>query len=158
MKREKDNASDIASNGLPTPTIHPMPSAGSSVPTPSSFVVSAPPLAFQTLRINPNLPYDLAAGAVFLPLDYLLTADRATRAPLAPQAARLGGPDALPDSRSGPVPPTTPDGFLTPHSSTTLTYVPSEARLEASGDSDEKDLSGEMAEEPCCDCCGCIIN
>ena len=141
MKREKkDTASDMALNGLPTPQDHPIQSDGSSSPIPTLFLISPPP----ALMIPPDfIPHEAGERVTPAP-DGLLTAH--TRAYITSQAWVAG-----PDLSSVPVP--TADEFLTPHS-TTLTYVQSEARL----GTDEKDLSGEAAEVPCCECCGCIVS
>ena len=77
---------------------------------------------------------------------------------VAPAPDRLLDPHPLAHRHSqawpAPLSSAAPDEFLTPRS-TTLTYLHSEARVEAT---DKKDLSGQATEEPCWECIECTIS
>ena len=133
---EKGPVHNITPNGSTALTIHPIPrdlllqSVSHSSLIYPPFITPSHPFALDSCEGPVEPPSASLPPPLIIPLPY-----------------------SAPDSGEGGA-PTTPDGFLTPLS-TTLTYVKSQAARDLP---EEIALSGESTEEPCCPCCSyCVI-
>ena len=128
---EKGPVHNITPNGSTALTIHPIPTELLLQSVSHSSLIHPP-------FITPSHPFalDSGEGEVEPPSASL------------PPPLIIPLPNSAPDSGKGGA-PSTPDGFLTPLS-TTLTYVKSQAARDLP---EEIALSGESTEEPCCSYC-----